>query len=522
MKKITIVIMICVSFSILIASGNDLGADSDSGNKDTFYYCGNKKIKLHYDPTTVIIFDFSGASNIDESKSAIYKLYPKIKYNRHLRLAKGFEEGRKTYVTVYDVTEGYIQSNLNNPHLKIMDCYYTEDGLKVQPDGLIDVTLNTMEDFKILDYYIDYFKLKSIYTYGEDSLSHVLGITPETCMNPIEISNILHETKKFVDVSPIFTCKASEIAYDTNILEQWGLYNSSYMGIDISASKAWGYATGSGIRVAIIDGAVDVNHKDLKENISKDRYDATSDKKVLTFDNANFHGTHCAGIVGAIRNNNIQVCGVAPDSEIVPIRVEVDEQDFPIHANRAIEWAWKNDVDVISISWGCTENSKIKNAINNALSKGRDGKGCVVVTSAGNNGNGNGNISFPGNFNHEVITVGAIMNNGKRYSASSYGDYMFVCAPGYEILSTVPDNKIEKASGTSMAAPHVAGVAALILERDSTLTAKQVREIIAKNTTDINPDDNRVTKEFDSKWDKEYGYGLVNAYECVRNTPRKW
>lgn len=152
----------------------------------------------------------------------------------------------------------------------------------------------------------------------------------------------------------------------------------------------------------------------------------------------------------------------------------------------------------------------------------RGGKGCEVAKSSGDTGYGIGNISFPGNFNHDVITVGAITQWGKRLSDSSYGDYMFVCVPGYEIISTAPGNKNEIASGTSTAAPHVAGVAALILERDSTLTMKQVREIIAKNTNDINPDDNRVTKEFKRKWDKKYGYGLVNAYECVRYTPRKW
>lgn len=240
-----------------------------------------------------------------------------------------------------------------------------------------------------------------------------------------------------------------------------------------------------------------------------------------TFTVDNSHGTLCAGIVSAVRNNNLHICGVAPDAEIVPIRVNIKSDFFARDAGRAIEWASNNDVDVLSLSWGCSKDSLIIKVINYALTKGRGGKGCVVVTSAGNNGNGSGNITFPGNFNHDVITVGAITQSGKRYSASSYGDYMFVCAPGYDIMSTVPNNKIEKASGTSMAAPHVAGVAALILERDSTLTAKKVREIIAKNTTDINPDDKRETKEFKLKWDKEYGYGLVNAFECVRNTPRK-
>jgi len=520
MKKILLALAICLGSLISFGTGNDAGAEDELQNKDSYYYSGDKKIKLHYDPTKVVIFDFNGTLDIEQSKAKIARKYKNLKYLRHLNPSRRDTGDIKIRVLVYDVEKPPFKADNSDSELQVMDCYYTEESLKVQPNGVISVKLREQEDIKKLEQFISNFKLR-FDGFDSDPLWCYLKITSETKFNPVEVAKMLYETNEFEDVEPYFTFIPWEISYDPDVLKQWGLYNPQYPDFDISASKAWGYATGRGVRVAIIDSGVDVNHNDLKDNISKDRYDTTLGKTVKTFQKVDSHGTHCAGIVGAVRNNNLHICGVAPDAEIVPIRVDINDEHFAAHASDAIEWAWKNGVDVISLSWGCSENQRIKNAINNALTKGRNGKGCVVVTSAGNNGNGNGHISFPGNFNHDVITVGAITQWGKRLSTSSYGDYLFVCAPGYEILSTVPGDTTETASGTSTAAPHVAGVAALILERDSTLTAKKVREIIAENTTDINSDGDRVIKEFGLPWDKYYGYGLVNAFDCVRYTPRK-
>ncbi len=452
MRKFLAAIITVSSFAVAYATCNDFGAEENEG-KDTFYYTGSEKIKLHYDPSTVVVFDFDGTSNIEDSKAKVARLYKNLKYYKHLDVTSNKKCNANNQVIIYNTDSSPIHLNETNHMLKVMDCYYLDDGMKVQPTGGINLVLKRPEDYKILEQYMSNFKLQFIEFVDKESLWCTLRITHETKYNPVEVANMLYETHQFQIASPSFTFNPWEISYDPNVLDQWGLYNPDFTDIDISASKAWGYATGRGIRVGIVDCGIDITHDDLKDNISQNRYDATLDKKVETFTVDNSHGTLCAGIVSAVRNNNLHICGVAPDAEIVPIRVNIKSDFFARDAGRAIEWASNNDVDVLSLSWGCSKDSLIIKVINYALTKGRGGKGCVVVTSAGNNGNGSGNITFPGNFNHDVITVGAITQSGKRYSASSYGDYMFVCAPGYDIMSTVPNNKIEKASGTSMAAP---------------------------------------------------------------------
>lgn len=110
--------------------------------------------------------------------------------------------------------------------------------------------------------------------------------------------------------------------------------------------------------------------------------------------------------------------------------------------------------------------------------------------------------------------------NGSLSPSSAYGSNLFVTAPGTDILSTIPDNKVLKKTGTSMACPHVAGLAALILERNPSLTAKKVREIIAKNTKKVGNIPYGINKIYGS-WNEHYGYGLIDAYQAVINTPRQ-
>ena len=149
------------------------------------------------------------------------------------------------------------------------------------------------------------------------------------------------------------------------------------------------------------------------------------------------------------------------------------------------------------------------------MTKGRDGKGCVIVFAAGND---NHIVSYPANYRDNILTVGAIDSTGVRTYYSNYGDKLDVVAPGHYILSTIPGNTIGWMNGTSMACPHVAGVAALILERNPSLTARQVNDIIEKTARKITV--NYDTYKRNGTWNMLYGYGLVDAYNAVMNTPR--
>lgn len=154
--------------------------------------------------------------------------------------------------------------------------------------------------------------------------------------------------------------------------------------------------------------------------------------------------------------------------------------------------------------------------IDDAVTKGREGKGCVFVKSAGNS---RGPISYPGNYSQDVLAVANMTIDGTLHYKSCYGDNMFVAAPGTDILSTIPGNKTKKLTGTSMACPHVAGLAALILERNPNLPAKRVREIIARTAKKVGNVLYDKNKEFGT-WNERYGYGLIDAYNAVLNTPR--
>lgn len=219
-----------------------------------------------------------------------------------------------------------------------------------------------------------------------------------------------------------------------------------------------------------------------------------------------------------MRNNGIQVAGVAPDAKLMSVSNRLSSSaNTELKLADGINWAWKNGADVISCSWWCSQNDMLEEAIDNAVSKGREGKGCVFVKSAGNTG---GPISYPGDYSQDVLAVANMKIDGSLDRLSGYGPNLLVTAPGSDILSTMPDNQVAKKSGTSMACPHVAGLAALILERNPSLTAKKVREIIAKNTKKVGTVPYSTNKAYGT-WNEHYGYGLIDAYKAVINTPRK-
>ncbi len=287
---------------------------------------------------------------------------------------------------------------------------------------------------------------------------------------------------------------------------------------DVDAEVVWGGSEnavdvipgnvdGTGVKVCIIDTGIDYTHPDLDANYKGgyDFVDDDSDPK-----DGNGHGTHCAGIVGA-EDNGDGVIGVAPHVSLYSVRALNSwgqGQDSDIIAG--IDWAIDNGMDVISMSLGGGDFSDTFNdAVNRAYNAG-----IVVVAASGNDGKGT--ISYPAAYDN-AIAVGAIDSDHNLADFSNYGPEQEVVAPGVDIYSTMPTYSVtltwlygysqnyDKMSGTSMACPMVAGVVALILAANPSLTPAEVRDILHTTSVDYGA----------AGWDDHYGYGEVNAKAAV-------
>ena len=376
-------------------------------------------------------------------------------------------------------------------------------------------------------------------------LWYQLKINPNSIENTLTITSELWETGLFEDIDPGFlfnfnneqnaqnnssnSSSTSTCSNDTNFSSLWGLNNTSNPNIDINACQAWSITQGLGVKVAVVDGSgIELTHNDLAANIHPLSYNMESGTSPSQVTPDNEHSTHIAGTIAAIKDNNLQVVGVAPLSKILSIShsgLLVPNMAARQYAS-GISWAWQNGADVINCSWGdqnglyySTFHSTIlENAILNAMSLGRNGRGSIVVFASGNNGG----IDYPGNFHPNIITVGAINQNGQRAffppnQQSAYGTKLDVVAPGLNILSTSVNNDIFPLNGTSMAAPHVSGIAALILSVNPCLTQQQVATIIETTSQKVGGYSYNITPERpNGTWHNEVGYGLVDAYAAVQ------
>ena len=499
---------------------------------DSYYYYCDTKVPLGRDMDRIVMISpATGDVSLQESDG--FTLVNTITDTRsHIRV----------YRLTSSSTVGRAVEAASSKTANIMPCYRSENGGELIPNGYLNIRLKSAADYPELQ---EVALQEGCEIIGQNPfmpLWYNLRVKDNPGLNPVEIANAIYETGKFASSFPSFSLDAALISYDGRVSEQWGLYNSKYEGIDISMSKAWSYATGRGIKVAVIDSGIELTHKDLLGNIYPLSYDAvtgTSPSKLYRE-----HGTHCAGIIAAVRNNGIQVVGVAPDARLMSVSDSLNnETNMELHLANGINWAWENGADVISCSWMCQKNKLIKDAIDNAFTKGREGKGCVFVAAAGNIydtpnvpdepdipdahnvpviDTNNYTVTFPANYSEDVIAVSNMTINGILSNGSCYGSNILVTAPGTSILSTIPNDTVGYMSGTSMACPYVAGLAALILERNPSLTHEEVREIIARNTKKVGdlPYITSVNKKYGT-WNEKYGYGLIDAYKAVLNTPRR-
>jgi hypothetical protein len=288
---------------------------------------------------------------------------------------------------------------------------------------------------------------------------------------------------------------------DTLYPLQWSLNNTGQMyppggwsnppgtpGCDINAPEAWDIYTGnSDVVVAVIDTGVDYNHRDLQGNMWTDGsgnhgYDFINKDNDPMDDQG--HGTHCAGIIAARGNNNQDIAGVCWQAKIMALKfLGADGSGTYEDAVAAIEYAIDNGADVLSNSWGGTESAPaLEDAFDDAYANG-----LINITSAGNDGT---NTPLYPAFYNSVIAVAATNSDDEKIWFSTYGDWVELAAPGVDILSlraantaldVIYDDYTVIASGTSMACPHVAGAAALLLSYNPTLANEEVKKLLIDN-----------------------------------------
>lgn len=332
------------------------------------------------------------------------------------------------------------------------------------------------------------------------------------------------------------TPAAPPLVNDPAFSQQWNFHNTGQKrttgqpgtpGADIDIMRAWGQTTGSPeVIVAIIDSGVDYNHPDLQPNLWKNPGETGLDlfgrdkahngvdddnngytDDVYGYDFANNdadpmdtygHGTHIAGIIGAKGNNGIGMAGINWDVKLMILKWhnKGDENSYdPII--EAIHYAVEKGAKIINCSWGTDDDEEFfggsyVNPLYEAM-QWAETHGVLIVTTAGNDGvtNDYGGY-YPANYRlPNMISVAAVNNQGvlytyqnsnpdKRLLGSNFGkNSVDLAAPGFEVLSYTHEG-LELMTGTSMAVPHVTGIAALILSIDPTLDAVQLKQRIIR------------------------------------------
>jgi subtilisin family serine protease len=223
----------------------------------------------------------------------------------------------------------------------------------------------------------------------------------------------------------------------------------------IFADLAWSSTKGAGIKLAILDTGIDLDHPDLQNNI-KGNINFIKPKK--TGDDDNGHGTHVAGIAAAV-DNEIGVIGTGPEIYLYAVKVlDKKGNGWLSDLIEALNWCVENRIQVINMSFGSTtDNPSFHEAIINAYNAG-----ILMISSAGNNGSSGGTIEFPARY-PEVIAVSAVDQFNRFASFSSFGPEIELIAPGLNILSTYRNGSYALMEGTSMASPFVSGTAALLM-----------------------------------------------------------
>jgi subtilisin family serine protease len=357
----------------------------------------------------------------------------------------------------------------------------------------------------------------------EDRIENADGVEAIDDLDNADPATVVAEYSKLPEVEyaePNFEINLDEaegplvpvLPHDPQFENQWALANSGQKGgkkgADISATLAWAKTTGTDkLVVAVLDTGVDYTHEDLAANMwtRPDGMAPYHDAELGTIDDLNGfnaidnasdpmddngHGTHCAGIIGAEGENDLGIAGVNWKVQIMPLKfMGAGGSGTTKDAIEAINYVIERkkagvNVRIISASWGSTQRSRALEAV---IRKAYEND-ILFVAAAGNASTDNDRTPhFPSSYNvPNVISVAALDRNDQLASFSNYGvKSVAIAAPGVDILSTWLGNEYEEKSGTSMATPVVAGVAALVLAENPRMSVDDLRKKLMASTDPI-------------------------------------
>ena len=276
--------------------------------------------------------------------------------------------------------------------------------------------------------------------------------------------------------------------------EQWGPQH-------INVDSAWDIERGNkNVTIAIIDSGIDYTHEDLEDNYLAEGYDWVNTDPDPKDDNG--HGTFCAGIAGATLDNEKGIAGIAQVNIMAERVLNETGWGTDWDVAQGITHATDNNANIISMSLGGDSATQtLEDACLYAWNNG-----CLLVAASGNDYKHG--VSYPAAY-ETVIAVGAIDQNGQRCAFSNWGPNLELVAPGVDIISSYPPNQYAWGLGTSAAAPHVAGVAALVWSKYPPLTNLEVRDRLIQTADDLGA----------AGFDEYYGYGKVDAMNATTNLP---
>jgi len=357
----------------------------------------------------------------------------------------------------------------------------------------------------------------------EDRIESVDGLEAIDDLDNAAAANVVSEYQQLAEVEyaePNYDIELDAfegplvpvLPHDPQFNDQWALANSGQrggkQGADISATLAWATTTGSDkVVVAVLDSGVDYTHEDLAGNMwmrpasmapyqdnelgtIDDEYGFNAIDRASDPMDENGHGTHCAGIIGAEGENNIGIAGVNWKVQIMPLKfMNAGGFGTTKDAIEAINYVIDRkkagvNVRIISASWGSTQRSR---ALGEVIRKAYENDILFVAAAGNSTTNNDRNPHFPSSYNvPNVVSVAALDRHDQLAKFSNYGvKSVAIAAPGVDILSTWLGNGYEEKSGTSMATPVVAGVAALILAENPRLSVDELKKKLLASTDPI-------------------------------------